>query len=96
MLWFGSPCPGATMWSIVQSLPSSSLPHVAQSGSRTFFAASLALIQALEECQSATVFLVEQDVCSYGFHGVEYAFDVCAWFQAVGCYFIADPFADHE
>lgn len=67
MLWFGSPLPGAMMWSIVQSLPSSSLPHVAQIGSSTVLACSRAMRQALDECQSATVLLVEQYVCADDF-----------------------------
>ena len=58
MLWLGSPLPGAMMWSIVQSLPSRSLPHMVQIGSSTFLAASLANRHALLWCQSATVCLV--------------------------------------
>ena len=80
MLWFGSPNPGAMMWSIVQSEPSRSLPHVVQIGSRTFLAASLACFQASDWCHSATVGLVEQDVCSYLFHAVHDVFDAKCWF----------------
>lgn len=58
MLWLGSPLPGAMMWSIVQSLPSSSLPQIVQIGSSTFFAASRAVRHAWLWCQSATVCLV--------------------------------------
>lgn len=58
MLWFGSPKPGAMMWSIVQSEPSRSLPQIVQIGSRTFLAASLACFQASDWCHSATVGLV--------------------------------------
>jgi len=48
MLWFGSPLPGAMMWSIVQSLPSKSLPHSVQTGSSSFLACSLASFQAFD------------------------------------------------
>ena len=96
MLWFGSPLPGAMMWSIVQSEPSRSLPHVTQIGSRIVLADSLANRQALLWCQSATVCLVEQYVCSDSFHAVEYVFDVFAWFDSFGFDFVADPLGDHE
>jgi hypothetical protein len=71
MLWFGSPLPGAMMWSIVQSEPSSSLPQIEQIGSSSFFAAALATFHAWLSCHSATCCLVEQDVCSYLVHAVE-------------------------
>ena len=58
MLWLGSPLPGAMMWSIVQSEPSSSLPQIAQIGSSMVLAAARASRQALESCQSATLGLV--------------------------------------
>ena len=58
MLWLGSPNPAAMMWSIVQSLPSRSLPHIVQIGSKTLLAASLANRHAFDWCQSATVGLI--------------------------------------
>jgi len=79
MLWFGSPKPGAMMWSIVQSEPSRSLPHIVQIGSRTFLAASLANRQAFDWCQSATVCLVEQYVRSYLVHAVHDVFNSKRW-----------------
>ena len=95
MLWLGSPLPGAMMWSIVQSEPSRSLPQIVQIGSSTFFAASLAKRHALDWCQSATVCLVEQDVCAYLFHAVHDVFDVSGWLDVACVHFILDPLGDH-
>lgn len=84
MLWFGSPKPGAMMWSIVQSPPSRSLPHIVQIGSRTFLAASLANRQAFDWCQSATVCLVEQYVGSYPVNASHDVLQVFGWLDVVG------------
>lgn len=56
MLWSGMPpvVDGGLMWSIVQSLPSSSLWHVLHLGSRMRFAYALASFHSLESCQSLT------------------------------------------
>jgi hypothetical protein len=54
MLWSGMPpdLDGGVMWSIVQSLPSSSLWQVTQRGSRIRLAYALASFHSLESCQS--------------------------------------------
>ena len=55
MSWLGSPLPGGTMWSIVQSRPSRCLPHPAQIGSSTVLAYALALRHSGVSCQSLIV-----------------------------------------
>jgi hypothetical protein len=56
MLWSGIPpvSAGGLTWSIVQSLPSSSLWHVTQRGSSMVLAYVRASLHALVSCQSAT------------------------------------------
>jgi hypothetical protein len=57
MLWSGMPpvTDGEWMWSIVQSLPSSSLWQVTQRGSSIFLANARASRHSLESCQSLMV-----------------------------------------
>ena len=88
MLWFGSPLPGAMMWSIVQSAPSSSLPHIAQIGSSIVLAAARANRHALLWCQSATVCLVEQYVCAYLVDAGHDVLQVFGWLDVVSIEFI--------
>lgn len=94
MLWFGSPLPGAMMWSIVQFAPSRLSPHTVQIGSSIFLACSLAFRHSVDWCQSATICLIEEYVGAYLFHPVEDVFDVFAWFDGAGFYFVADPLGD--
>jgi hypothetical protein len=96
MLWFGSPLPGAMMWSIVQSAPSSSLPHSEQIGSSIVLAAARANRQAFESCQSATIGLVEQDVRSYLVNAAHYVLQVFCWLDVIGVEFIFEPLGNHE
>jgi hypothetical protein len=66
-----------------------------QIGSSTFFAASLAKRHALLWCQSATVCLVEQDVCAYLVHAVHDVLDVFGGLDVACVNLILDPLGDH-
>lgn len=59
-VWSGMPpvSDGGLMWSMVQSLPSSSLWHVMQRGSSIVLAYALASRHSLESCQSLIVVLL--------------------------------------
>jgi hypothetical protein len=61
MLWSGIPpvTDGEWMWSIVQSLPSSSLWQVTHRGSSIFLAIALASRHSLESCQSLIVVILD-------------------------------------
>lgn len=73
MSWFGSPWPGATMWSIVQSSPVRSLLQVMQIGSSMVLANVLALRQSDESCHLAIDVYFNDFGCE-----VEYVF-VVVW-----------------
>ena len=53
MSWLGSPWPGATMWSMVQSSPVRSLLQLMQIGSSMVLANARALRQSAESCHLA-------------------------------------------